>query len=486
MPIPPSSSGLLTSVAKASGSTSSQLGFNQLAYSSPPVDGGMASTGHKLPMANGPSHYGSSYNYQTGSGSLVTMSSDYSQAQGQMQYAYGDAQQRFGVNGPQAPQPGFGPTNLPPGYSSGHLPNQLQYAGQQGPMKPFHVPEKQSGSYSIGSDITVLYQSVADKQGTTFPAALSQPYDVSAGYQSGAGFQSGNQPSNASLPYPGVASDMSFQGLSIESGGFEVAGQYQNPSVYRSREGGQVGYDIGGTDSQRGIPTSAAAFSGAQGPASQSFSSNFGSQAHGVQSSGASYGAGGPSQVPPSAGTSFSSQGQSAQATSVAYGPQGQSAPASGSYGNQRQGTPSAGASAFGNHGQGSQLYGNQGQVAQSATTTIAQSQLTGSNLVSSNANASGKLADNLSKLGLKDGQQQQQPGDAAASMSTDGTSASSATSTLMSSNSSSVTSSVTTNTTNPTSKTSIATTAKSSVQQTSKRLQFRFTGHAVTVLSFI
>lgn len=443
----------------------------------------MASTGHKLPMANGPSHYGSSYNYQTGSGSLVTMSSDYSPAQGQMQYTYGDAQQRF--NGPQAPQPGFGPTNLPPGYSSGHLPNQLQYAGQQGPMKPFHVPEKQSGSYSIGSDITVLYQSVADKQGTTFPAALSQPYDVSAGYQSGAGFQSGNQPSNASLPYPGVASDMSFQGLSIESGGFEVAGQYQNPSVYRSREGGQVGYDIGGTDSQRGIPTSAAAFSGAQGPASQSFSSNFGSQAHGVQSSGASYGAGGPSQVPPSAGTSFSSQGQSAQATSVAYGPQGQSAPASGSYGNQRQGTPSAGASAFGNHGQGSQLYGNQGQVAQSATTTIAQSQLTGSNLVSSNANASGKLADNLSKLGLKDGQQQQ-PGDAAASMSADGTSASSATSTLMSSNSSSVTSSVTTNTTNLTSKTSIATTAKSSVQQTSKRLQFRFTGHAVTVLSFI
>lgn len=458
----PASSGLLTqSVAKASGSTSSQLGFNQLAYSSSAVDG-MASAGPKLPMANGPSHYGSNYNYQGGSGSLVTMSSDYNIAQGQMQYAYGDAQQRFGVNGPQA-QPGFGPTSLPPGYSSGPLPNQMHYSGQQGPMKPFHVPEKQSGSYSIGSDITVLYQSVADKQGATFPAALSQPYDASTGYQSGAGFQSGNQPNSASLPYQGVASGISFQGLSMESGGFE-AGQYQNQSVYRPREG-QTGYDIGGTDSQRSIPASGAAFSGAQGPASQSFSSNYGAQAHGVQSAGASYSTGGagPSQAPPSAGTSFSSQGQSAQATSVTYGSQGQSAPASGSYGNQRQGTPSAGASAFGNHAQGSQLYGNQGQAAQSTTTTIAQSQLTG-NLVSSNANASGKLVDNLSKLSMKDGQ----PGDSvAASMSADGTSASPASSTMMSSNSS-VTASVTTSTTNLTSKTSIATTAKS-VQQTSE-----------------
>lgn len=390
-----SSNDLLTSVTKPSGSASSQLGFIQLAYSSSSSEGGPAS-GTKLLLSNGPSHYGSSFGYPSGPSSLVTMSSEYTLTPEHVQYTYSDSQ-RYGVGGPPGQQ-GFGSTTFPPGYSAGPLPNQLHYSSSQVPTAKLFTPEKQgAGTYSVGSDVGGLY---VDKQGTPFSASLSQSYDPPLVYQSAGGFQGGSQPSSISLSYPGIASGLSFQGMQMDSSGFD-GGQYPG---YRQKDG-PAGYEAGAaTDGQRNAATSGIVFSGVQVQTSQSFTSNFGS------------GGGGQSQVTQStSGSSFIGQG-----TPPASGTQGQAAPSAASFANQR--LSSSAGPGFANHTGPSQSFGGQVEGPQSAA-AVAPSGLT-SSLVSSSTTG-GKLSDSVSKLNLKDGQPGSDPGAMTTSVDGAGTSAS-------------------------------------------------------------
>lgn len=363
-----SSNDLLTSATKPSGSATSQLGFIQLAYSSSSSEGGPAS-GTKLLLSNGPSHYGSTFGYHSGPSSLVTMSSDFALTPEHVQYTYGDSQ-RYGVGGPPAQQ-GFGSTTFPPGYSAGPLPNQLHYGSSQGPTAKLFAPEKQgTGTYSVGSDVGGLY---VDKQGTPFSASLSQSYDSALAYPSAGGFQGGSQPSSISLSYPGIASGLSFQGMQMDSGGFD-AGQYPG---YRQKDGPAGGYEAGVADGQRNAATSGTAFSGVPVQMSQSFTSNFGS------------GSGQGQAAQSTTGASFITQ-----STPPASGAQGQGASSAGTFGNQR--LSSSAGPGFANHTGPSQSFG--GQVEGSQSTAAASS------LVSSSTTG-GKLSDSVSKLNLKDGQ---------------------------------------------------------------------------------
>lgn len=369
-----SSNDLLTSVAKPSGSASSQQGFIQLAYSSSSSEGGPAS-GAKLLLSNGPSHYGSTFGYHSVPSSLVTMSSDFALTPEHVQYTYGDSQ-RYGVGGPQAQQ-GFGSTTFPPGYSAGPLPNQLHYSSSQGPTAKLFTPEKPgTGTYSVGSDVGGLY---VDKQGTPFSASLSQSYDAALAYPSAGGFQGGSQPSSISLSYPGIASGLSFQGMQMDPSGFD-AGQYPG---YRQKDG-PAGYEAAVADGQRNAATSGTAFSGVLVQTSQSFTSNFGS------------GSGQSQATQSTSGASFI-----AQSTPPASGAQGQVASSAGAFGNQR--LSSSAGPGFTNHTGPSQSFGGQVEGSQSAAAAV-PSGLTASSLVSSSTTG-GKLSDSVSKLNLKDGQ---------------------------------------------------------------------------------
>lgn len=360
-----SSSDLLTSVTKAGGSaSSSQLGYSQLAYSSSSCDGVSGSGGGaKLLPSNGPNHYSTSYtgSYHSGPSSLVTMSSDYNLTQEQLQYTYGDSQ-RYRANGPPTQQ-NFNSAVFPPGYNSGPLPNQLHYGSSPGPTKLFASDKPSANAYSMGSDVAGLY---TDKQGAAFSTSLApQSFDSTSVYQSTGVFHSGGggQPSSISLSYPGMTSGLTFQGMQVESGGFD-AEQYP---TYRQKDG-PAGYDIAGAaNGQKSAVTSA------QGQISQSFSSNFGSgSTTATQSTG---------------GSPFTGQSQSAPP----MGTQGQSGP----LGNQRQGTSAV--PGFANHASSS----SQSFVGQVEASTSATALSSGAGL---SATAGGKLSDSVSKLNLKDG----------------------------------------------------------------------------------
>lgn len=420
-----SSSDLLTSVTKAGGSaTSSQLGFSQLAYSSSSCDGVSASGGGggsaKLLPSNGPNHYVASYSYHSGPSSLVTMSSDYNLTQEQLQYTFGDSQ-RYRANGPPVQQ-NFSSAVFPPGYNSGPLPNQLHYSNAQGPAKLFASEKPSANAYSMGPDVAGLY---ADKQGVALSTSLApQSFDSTSVYQSAGVFHGGGgQPSGISLSYPGISSGLTFQGMQVESSGFD-AEQYP---TYRQKDG-PTGYDIAGAaNGQKGAVNSAV-----QGQISQSFSSNFGSGSNAAtQSNG---------------GSPFTGQSQSAPP----MGAQGQGASSGGPLGNQRQGA-SAGPG-FANHASSSsQPFVGQVEASSSATAL--------SSGVALSATAGGKLSDSVSKLNLKDGK----PGDVGGQMTTSADGAGKSAVGVMASLGSAVASTVTGI---MTSKTSLSAAAKSSLSQ--------------------
>lgn len=366
-----SSSDLLTSVTKAGGSaSSSQLGFSQLAYSSSSCDGVSGGGGSaKLLPSNGPNHHGTSYIYHSGPSSLVTMSSDYSLTQEQLQFTHGDSQ-RFRASDPPLSQQNFSSAVFPPGYNGGPLPNQLHYSSSPGPAKLFASEKPSTNAYSMGPDVAGLY---ADKQGVAFSTSLApQSFDSTLVYQSAGVFPSGGQPSSISLSYPGIASGLTFQGMQVESGGFD-AEQYP---TYRQKDG-PAGYDIAGAaNRQKSVVTNM------QDQPSQTFSSNFGSGSNtATQSTG---------------GSPFTGQSQSAPPMGAQ---QGQGVSSGRPLGNQRQGA-SAGPG-FASHASGS----SQSFVDQVEASTIATALSSG---VVSSSTAGGKLSDSVSKLNLKDGK----PGD--------------------------------------------------------------------------